>query len=365
VFGFACILLVGGLSFAQSFRGPDVRPRGHRAEPVRVNFSISGTPSANQIWPAQCLDNILFPGNFSGIFPDAGGSASCGTNPSESDTYTIKVAGAQIGTVALSAAITEVNSWASSATGSASSATVNTSSGSQMQTNDVCVMSAIWYSGVTFSSITGGAGGTWTAVYTAFSDTVNNLSTQGSYYHVVTASDIGATFTVTWSGGAFTEATITCYRGVSTSSPIDVSGTGNLGSGTSATASGITTTHTGDAVIYVAGTGQQSSTLTVPTGFTQRWNVPFVSSSVDGSMGADLIGSYTSGTSESGTLGTSVHYTAILFALTPIGGASCTPTFTTTNGQPQPCLAGQRLELDAPGTVSGKDIVIGLPGHVP
>jgi hypothetical protein len=363
----AAILVAATLSFAQ-FKSPDVKPRAHRPEPVRRTFFIP-TPSAVQstaVGAFQCLDNTLFPANFAGLFPDANASASCGTNPSESDTYTFKIAGTTIGQVALSgpAAITEVNSWAGSATAGSSSGTVNTSTGSQMQTNDVCVMSSEWYNGVTFSSITGGAGGTWTAVYTAFQNS-SNQTYQGSYYHVVTSSDIGATFTVTWSGGAFAVPTITCYRGVNTSSPIDVSGSGSTGSSTTATAAGITTTHTGDAVIYVGGTGQ-ASTLTVPSGFTQRWNTAWVNNTNEGTMGADLIGSYTSGTAESGTLGTSGNWTAVLFALAPSSsGSACTPTFTTTNGLPQLCPAGSRLEADAPATASGANVAISLAGHVP
>jgi hypothetical protein len=114
VFVLAALLLAAPV-FAQ-FKSPDVKPGKHRPEPVRRTFFI-GTPSAVQstaVGAFQCLDNTLFPANFAGLFPDANASASCGTNPSESDTYTFKIAGTTIGQVVLSgpAAITEVNSWA-------------------------------------------------------------------------------------------------------------------------------------------------------------------------------------------------------------------------------------------------------------
>jgi hypothetical protein len=361
VLGFA-ILLTAGLARAQSFRGPDTRPH-HTAQAVRINFPI-GTPSASQIWALQCLDKILFPANFAGIYPDANGSASCSTNPSENDTYTLKVAGSQIGQMTLAgpSAITYVNSWVSSGA-SGSSNTINTSGGTQMAVNDVCLIGMAFYNGASFSSITGGAGGTWTPAVSTFTNgsSTNSLAV---YYHVATSSDIGATFTVNFSAGAFSVVGMSCFRTANISSPIDAAGSGSTGGSTSATAAGVTTSNANDAVLYCnAITG--TTTQTVPSGFTQTFNVQYSAGTNYGLFCGYLIG-YTSGTAETGTLGASEFWDAVLTALSPnSSGTACTPTFITNSGQPQSCLAGQRLELDAPATVSGAGIAIGIGGHVP
>ncbi len=59
-------------------------------------FSISGTPTGSQIFPGVCAETLTFPAN------TAGAEASCGTNPSESDAYLLKVNGATVATLTLS-----------------------------------------------------------------------------------------------------------------------------------------------------------------------------------------------------------------------------------------------------------------------
>lgn len=66
------------------------------AFPYDIGFSIPGVPVASQITPFVCPRLLTFPAYL------AGTQVSCGTNPSESDTYTVKVAGSAVGTIALS-----------------------------------------------------------------------------------------------------------------------------------------------------------------------------------------------------------------------------------------------------------------------
>ena len=61
-----------------------------------IGFSISGAPVTNLIVPFNCVRTV----NFAMAF--AGSSASCGTNPGESDAYNVSVAGSSIGSVILS-----------------------------------------------------------------------------------------------------------------------------------------------------------------------------------------------------------------------------------------------------------------------
>lgn len=60
-----------------------------------IGFSISGAPPVSVIMPFVCPQQLNYAANF------VGSGVSCGTSPSETDTYTIKVAGSSIGTVAL------------------------------------------------------------------------------------------------------------------------------------------------------------------------------------------------------------------------------------------------------------------------
>src|SRR6185437_3856575 len=58
-----------------------------------ANFPFVGTVTASQIGPTNCPFTFNFPANFA--TPNS--LASCGTNPSETDVYTVKVAGSSIG----------------------------------------------------------------------------------------------------------------------------------------------------------------------------------------------------------------------------------------------------------------------------
>ena len=68
------------------------------APPYDIGVNFAGTPTASQIVTFACVRTVNWPANFT--TPTS--QAVCGTNPGETDTYTIAVAGSTIGTVALS-----------------------------------------------------------------------------------------------------------------------------------------------------------------------------------------------------------------------------------------------------------------------
>jgi RHS repeat-associated protein len=67
-------------------------------------------------------------------------------------------------------------------------------------------------------------------------------------------------------------ATVTSYRGVSTTQPIDISGSGFTAGGTSVTAPSVTTTMAGDQLVVIQGAeaAPAAGTWTAPPGMTQR-----------------------------------------------------------------------------------------------
>jgi hypothetical protein len=63
-----------------------------------VGFNFAGTPVASSIAAFTCAFNLTIPANF--VSPTS--VATCGTNPSEADAYTVKVNGVSVGTITLS-----------------------------------------------------------------------------------------------------------------------------------------------------------------------------------------------------------------------------------------------------------------------
>jgi hypothetical protein len=61
-------------------------------------FSFIGVPTASMIQAFACPFNVTIPANF--VSPNT--YATCGTNPSETDIYTVKVNGSTVGTLTLS-----------------------------------------------------------------------------------------------------------------------------------------------------------------------------------------------------------------------------------------------------------------------
>lgn len=370
------LALWAGIASAQ-FKIPDQRSARtgiNRREPFGMLLSLPGVAPASGGGVAGVIQlprTINFDPNFASS--DAANCAlsnncaSCGTFPTFNETFNVKCGASQIGQIALSGAPSLVNFWTGSATGSGSSGTVATSTGNQMLAGDVLVAGLVWFQGVALANgacgfpICGGANGTWTAAVATFTDSPNLSS--AVYYHVVSASDIGATFTVTWSGGSFAAPALVAFRGVKQSAPLDVAGTGSTGNtATNMTAAGISTTHTNDIVIWLGGTDAATTSLAVPTNFTQLWNVPWASAANEGTI-AGYLTTYQPGTAESGTAAPAINYTAVLTGFNANVPVSCLPTYTTSGGAPQFCGAGSRLEVDWPNPASGADLAITILGH--
>jgi len=63
-----------------------------------VGFNFSGTVAASSVAAFTCVFSLTIPTNFAS--PTS--AATCGTNPAESDAYTVKVNGVTVGTITLS-----------------------------------------------------------------------------------------------------------------------------------------------------------------------------------------------------------------------------------------------------------------------
>jgi len=82
------------------------------AGPMALGFDYIGTPTASMVEAYTCAYTLNFPSGLTS--PNT--QATCGTNPAESDTYTISVNGVSKGTVALSTACSATLTAASSFT---------------------------------------------------------------------------------------------------------------------------------------------------------------------------------------------------------------------------------------------------------
>jgi hypothetical protein len=116
-------------------------------------------------------------------------------------------------------------------------------------------------------TITAPAG--WTSVRT---DTNGTVMRQAVFRHVVGAGE-PASYTWTLSSSQSAAGGIVAYGGVSTATPVDVSGGQANGSSTSVTAPSVTTTRPATRVVGFFGTGS-ATTFTAPSGWTERGDVP-------------------------------------------------------------------------------------------
>lgn len=97
--------------------------------------------------------------------------------------------------------------------------------------------------------------------------------TVDSFYKVATASE-GASYSFSWTGSSRAAGGITTYLGVDNSTPLDVTGTNNTGSGSSVTANAVTTVSANAQVVGVfAIDATATQTYTAPTGMTKRIDV--------------------------------------------------------------------------------------------
>ena len=102
--------------------------------------------------------------------------------------------------------------------------------------------------------------------------TTGNLRTSGAileqriYYRVATAADTaGTTYQWSWTTSSDGAAAILAYSGTDATTPIDVAATDNAGTGTTATATGLTTTQTNDMLDAFYGVQGQSGPAVTAT----------------------------------------------------------------------------------------------------
>ena len=115
--------------------------------------------------------------------------------------------------------------------------------------------------------------------------TTGNLRTSGAtleqriYYRIATAADTaGTTYQWSWTTSSDGAAAILAYSGTDATNPIDVAATDNAGSGTTATATGLTTTQTNDMLDAFYGVQGQSGPAVTATqdaaqGMTQEYTI--------------------------------------------------------------------------------------------
>jgi len=162
--------------------------------------------------------------------------------------------------------------------------------------------------------------------------TIGNLRTNGAtmeqriYYRVATAADTAATtYQWSWTGNADATAGILAYSGVDATSPFDVTPSDNANTGTTATATGLTTTQANDMLIaYYAAQGQSGPAVTMTQdtgqGMTEEYNQQSGSgpSSRIRQVGADGAQAAVGATgNKTATISTSTPWVSHLVALMP------------------------------------------------
>ena len=177
--------------------------------------------------------------------------------------------------------------------------------------------------------------------------TTGNLRTSGAlleqriYYRIATAADTaGTTYQWSWTTSSDGAAAILAYSGTDATNPIDVAATDNAGSGTTATATGLTTTQDNDMIDALYGAQGQSGpspTLTQNGGqsLTQEYAISSGSSPASKAIATGADGTLaTAGATgnKTATISTSTPWVAHLVALMPplaVDGAGTLTTATT------------------------------------
>lgn len=211
---------------------------------------------------------------------------------------------------------------ASSTQTSSATATLSVPSGTQA---DDVLIALLWARGDNSQTITPPAG--WTAV-TALLRTGNNTATDANhqvFVRVAGGSEPGSyTWTLgssmQWSGG------MVAYRGVDTAAPIDNSSTQIVATSATITAPSLTTLTNGAQLVYAIGVNSGSTSITAPSGYSERFQVTTNLRSAVADHAQATAGA--SGT-VAATLSASRSAIAVLFALRPAGAertASLTQT---------------------------------------
>jgi hypothetical protein len=177
--------------------------------------------------------------------------------------------------------------------------------------------------------------------------TTGNLRTSGAtleqriYYRIATAADTAATtYQWSWTTSSDGAAAILAYSGTDATNPIDVAATDNAGSGTTATATGLTTTQTNDMLDAFYGVQGQSGPAVTATqdaaqGMTQEYTIASGSAPASRARATGADGTQASAAAtgnKTATISASTPWVAHLVALQPplaVDGAGTLTTPTT------------------------------------
>src|SRR5690348_2608125 len=166
------------------------------------------------------------------------------------------------------------------------------------------------------ATITAPAG--WTAIGNR--RTSGTSLEQALYYRIATAADTATTtYSWSWTTSGDAAGAIYAYSGVDGSNPFDVTPTDNAGTGTTATATGLTTTQSGDMLVaFYAATNNVSLTQDAGQGLTQEHTVLTPGGNRHRATGADGTQASAGATgNKTATIQNSQSWVAHLVALTP------------------------------------------------
>jgi hypothetical protein len=187
------------------------------------------------------------------------------------------------------AAASFVNAWSgSNSGGGTANFTIDTSTGTQMQANDLLVCFVVDFNAVTLNAPTGGSASAWTATVPVWQSTANTKSIV--HTRLAAAGDIGATLTMgNASGNAFLSGGCAAIRGANQSTPIDVAGAGSAVGGDTTgniVAASVSPAVANDLVLWF-GTMDKSANapVVIPSGYTSAWNIN-TTASIEGSTAA-------------------------------------------------------------------------------
>ena len=185
---------------------------------------------------------------------------------------------------------------------------------------------------------------------------IGNLRTSGAtlqqalYYKVATAGDtVGTTYSWSWTNSADATGAILAYSGVDATSPFDVTPSDNAGTGTSATATGLTTTQNSDMLIAFYGAqGNVSETQDASQGLAQEYTVLSTTSGASRSRSTGADGTQASPAAtgnKTASINTSNNWVAHLVALMPPLAADGSGTLTTPTTNVSASQSGRTVTL--------------------
>lgn len=218
--------------------------------------------------------------------------------------------------------ISIVNKWQGSAT-SASTCTVNTGTGTQQQVGDVEI-GGMGQQASNAHPQTCPAG--WTVGVAQFGISSADMQI---CYKVVAAPDIGASVSFATSGTDQLGCGVIDLRGVDTSTPIDVAGSGTTGTGTAIAPASISPAFSGDTLLWFATTYNMA--LITPNGFIDSFTNAYIPSAQHQTLFSGFVepGISSGATGTNTSAQDSAFWAAVQVAVKP-AVAGPTPTVTPT-----------------------------------